>query len=75
MILELIKERNLVLGLMSELRTMDLASILFSSLLFYFSFIFSYLIGNKMKKTKCDTITGHMTWLQKSHDHVIQRRA
>jgi len=27
-----------------------------------------------MKKTKCDTITGHMIWSQKSHDHMIQRR-
>ena len=75
MILELIKKRNLVLGLISELRTMDLASILFSSLLFYFPFIFSYPIENKMKKTKCDTITGHMSWSQKSHDYVIQKRA
>ena len=34
-------------------------------LLFYFAFIFSYLIGNKTKKTKCDTVTGHMIWSQK----------
>ena len=45
---------------MSELRMIDLTPILF-----YFIFIFSYLIGNKMKKTKCDTITGHMIWSQK----------
>jgi len=50
---------------MSELRMMDLASILFYLLLFYFPFIFSYLIGNKTKKTKCDTITGHMILSQK----------
>ena len=25
-----------------------------------------------MKKTKYDTITGHMTWLQKSHAHIMQ---
>ena len=40
---------------------------------FYFIF-FSFFIGNKMKKTKCDIITGHMTWSQKSHDHMIQKR-
>ena len=25
-----------------------------------------------MKKTKCDTITGHMTQSQKSHTYVMQ---
>ena len=39
----------------------------------FFSFIFSYLIENKIKKTKCDTVTGHMIWSQKSLNHVIQR--
>ena len=39
--------------------------ICFYLLLFYFILIFSYLIGNKMKKTKCDTVTGHMTWSHK----------
>jgi len=47
----------------------------FYFILFYFNFIFSYLVENKTKKTKCDTIKGHMIWSQKSHDHVIQRRA
>ena len=39
----------------------------------YFPFIFSYFLSKeyKTKKTKCDTITGHMTWSQKSHTHVI----
>jgi len=59
---------------MSELKIIDLASILFYSLLFYFPFILSYLVENKMKKTKCDTITGHMIWSQKSHNHMIKRR-
>jgi len=32
----------------------------FYFILFYFSFIFSYLVENKTKKTKCDIVTGHM---------------
>jgi len=59
---------------MLKLRTMDLASILFYFILFYFTFIFSYLVENKMKKTKCDTVTGHMILSQRSHDHMIQRK-
>ena len=33
-------------------------------ILFYF-ILFAFLIGNKTKKTKCDTVTGHMIWSQK----------
>ena len=70
------KEKTMLIDIcyMSELRTMDLASILFYSLLFYFYFIFSYLVENKMKKIKHDIIMGHMIWSQNSHNHVIQRR-
>jgi len=59
---------------MSELRIIDFASILFYSLLFYFPFILSYLVKNKMKKTKYDTIIGRMIWSQKSQNHMIKRR-
>jgi len=47
--------------------------ILFYFILFYFPFIFSYFFIEeyKMKKTKCDTVTGHMIQSQKSHAHVI----
>jgi len=45
----------------------------FYFILFYFTFIFSYLVENKMKKTKCDGVTGHIIWSLKSHDHMIQR--
>ena len=37
-----------------------------------FYFIFSYFLEYKMKKTKCDTITGHRS--HKSHAHMIQKR-
>ena len=40
---------------------------------FYFSFIFLYfIVDHKMKKTKGDTVTGHMIQLHKSHAHMIQ---
>ena len=51
---------------LSELKTMDLVSILFSLIPLILSKEY------KMKKTKCDTIISHMTWSQKSHAHVIQ---
>ena len=44
----------------------------FYFILFYF--YFSDLIGNKTKKIKCDTVTGHMIWSWKAHNHMIQRR-
>jgi len=50
--------KDYALSIISELRIMNLAPILFY-------FIFSYLIGNKMNKTKCDTVTCHMIWSQK----------
>ena len=39
----------------------------------HFPFIFSYFLLKeyKTKKTKCDTVTGYMTWTQKSHAHMI----
>ena len=42
----------------------------FHFIFFHFPFIFSYFLL-KRKKTKCDIITGHMTWSQKSHTHMI----
>ena len=53
---------SIITIIVSELRTTDLVSILFSLLLFYFTF-FIYLEYN-MKKTKYDTITGHITQSQ-----------
>jgi len=49
---------SMITAYLSELRMMDLVYILLSLLLFYFSFDLEY----KTKKTKCDTVTGHMTW-------------
>jgi len=43
--------------LLSELKTIDLVSILFFLIFLSFSLNFYW-----KKKTKCDTITGHMTW-------------
>ena len=45
--------------IMSELKMIDLVSILFSFILFYF--LLGFIVDHKIKKTKCDTITGHMT--------------
>jgi len=45
---------------MSELRTIDLVSILFYFILFYFILLFFYL-EYKMKKTKCDTVIDQVT--------------
>jgi len=49
-IISMIEKYNNFLTPVSELKTMDLV-------LFYFIFI----VDHKMKKTKCDTVTGHMT--------------
>ena len=55
--------------LLSKSRTIDLV-------LFYFLFIFLYfllffIVDHKTKKTKCDTVTGHITQSHKSHAHMI----
>ena len=55
--------KNIVRISVSELKIMDLVYFLF---LFYFIFFYC---RSKMKKVKCDTITGHMLW---SHAHVTQ---
>jgi len=56
---------------MLELKMMDLVSILFSLIFLLFSLNFYYW----KRKTKCDTVTGYMTQSQRSHAHVMQRRA
>jgi len=48
---------------------------IFSYFSFIFSYFFIYLKEYKTKKTKYDTITDHMTQSQKTHTHVIPRRA
>ena len=40
----------------------------FYFILFYF--LLGFIINYKTKKTKHDTVTGHMTRSHKSHDHV-----
>ena len=49
----------------------------FYFIFFYFPLIFSYCLLKeyKIKKTKYDIVTGHITWSQKSQAHMIQRRA
>jgi len=46
-------------------------------ILFYFTLIYSYFLLKEynIKKTKCDTVTGHIMQSQKSQAHMIQRRA
>jgi len=48
---------------LSELKMMDLVFILFY-------FLLGFIVDHKMKKTKSDMVTGHMTKSCKSHAHV-----
>ena len=54
--------------LLSELKTMDLVFILFSFIFFYS--LIGFVVDHRMKKTKHDTVTGHITRSHKSHAHV-----
>ena len=54
--------------IISELKMMDLVSILFYFILFYF--LLGFIVDHKTKKTKHDTITGHMTRSHMSHAHM-----
>jgi len=36
----------------------------------FFYFLLYFIVDHKIKKTKCDTVTGHMTRSHKSHTHV-----
>ena len=67
-------ETNSVINLMflhcmSELKTINLIFILFPFIFFYFLLIF--IIDQMMKKTKCDTVTGHVSQSHKLHTHMI----
>ena len=50
---------------LSELKIMNLVFILFY-------FLLGFIVNHKIKKTKHDTVTGHMTRLHKSHAHMTR---